>query len=60
MVVNELKYKVVYNSDQLPWTHTSYFSEYHVAKSFWHMRNEEDKNPVLYEIKTVRTETVID
>ena len=60
MVENTITYKVVYDAEQKPWTHTEFFSEYHVAKSFWHIRKEDNKNPELYEIRMVRTETKLD
>ena len=56
---DELKYKVVYKSDQKGWFKTSFFSEYIDALDYHMEKAEENKEPVLYEIETLVTETAI-
>ena len=56
---DELKYKVVYNSEQKGWFKTSFFSDYDNAVDYYVEKAEENKEPVLYEIETLVTETAI-
>ena len=56
---DELKYKVVYKSDQSGWFTTSFFSECDKAVDYYVEKAEENKEPVLYEIKTTVTETAL-
>lgn len=55
----EYKYKVVYKSDQKGWNKTSYFTYYIDAFDYYSEKKEENKEPVLVEIETLVTETVL-
>ena len=55
----EYKYKVVYKSEQKGWNKTSFFSEYDNAYGYYCEKREENKDPVLVEIKTMVTEEVL-
>lgn len=59
IIKEEYKYKVVYKSDQNGWFKTSFFSDYIDAFDYYSEKMDENKSPVLYEIKTLVTETVV-